>query len=159
MILLKGGLVLEGENELIQKDVLIEGGKIIEVKPDIEATDAEVYLVPSCWIIPGAVDVHGHLREPGFEEKETILTGTSSAAKGGITTVMAMANLNPVPDCLENLAVEQEIIDRDAIVHVYPFASVTMGLKGEELVKFSALSKVVKGFSDDGMGFNNKELF
>lgn len=158
MILLKGGLVLEGENELKQKDVLIDDGKIVAVEPEIEAKDAVVYLVPSCWIIPGAVDVHAHLREPGFEEKETILSGTMSAAKGGITTVMAMANLNPVPDCLENLKVEQDLIDRDAVVRVYPFASVTKGQKGEEIVDFCSLSKHVKGFSDDGVGFNNQAL-
>jgi len=159
VILLKGGLVLENENDLVQKDILIAGDKIVEIGPDIKEENADIYLVPNCWIIPGAVDVHTHLREPGFEAKETILSGSRAAAKGGVTTVMAMPNLNPVPDCIENLAIEQKIIDNDAVVHVYPYASATKGQKGKEVVDIAKLSKKVKAFSDDGNGFNKREIF
>lgn len=109
-------------------------------------------------VLPGAVDVHAHLREPGYEYKETILSATESAVKGGITRVMAMPNLKPVPDSEENLEVEEKLIKNNAKVFVYPYASLTKGEKGECLSDIEALSKRVKAFSDDGVCVNDLKL-
>ena len=110
-------------------------------------------------VVPGLVDVHVHLREPGFPHKETIATGTAAAAHGGYTTVCAMPNLNPAPDTPEHLHVQTESIRRDAAVRVVPYASITMGQRGcGELVDFAALAPEVAGFSDDGRGVQSAEL-
>ena len=104
-------------------------------------------------IMPGLVDVHVHLREPGYEYKETIATGTAAAAHGGYTTVCSMPNLQPVPDCRESLDLQLDIIRRDARIKVVPYASITEGRRGEgRLVDFGALAADVAGFSDDGNG-------
>ena len=103
-------------------------------------------------------DVHVHLREPGFTSKETILTGTRAAARGGYTIVCPMPNLNPVPDTLETLAIEQDAIRRDAVVRVLPYCSITMGRKGLELVDFAALKGHCCAFSDDGSGVQSEAV-
>ena len=102
------------------------------------------------------MDMHVHFREPGFSYKETIRTGAAAAAAGGFTTVCTMPNLNPVPDTLETLRLQTEIIDRDAIIRVIPFASITKGRKGDDLVDYSTLSPYVAGFSDDGSGVQDE---
>ena len=84
-------------------------------------------------VLPGFCDVHVHFREPGFSYKETVYSGSLSAARGGYTAVCTMPNLNPVPDCLENLKQQTEIIKKDALIGVYPYASITKSQKGEEL--------------------------
>ncbi|UKI49982.1 MAG: amidohydrolase family protein [Clostridium sp.] len=104
------------------------------------------------------IDVHVHLREPGFEYKETIKTGSMSAAKGGFTTIMTMPNLKPVPDSVENLKVQMDIINKDSVVNIYPYGAFTKGEKGEELADIDDLAKYVKAISDDGVGVNNLEL-
>ena len=109
-------------------------------------------------ILPGFIDVHVHLREPGFFYKESIASGTAAAAAGGYTAVCAMPNLNPAPDCVENLALEEEIIARDAKIGVYPYACITKGEKGKELVDFGSLAPRVAAFSDDGKGVQSEEL-
>ena len=107
--------------------------------------------------IPGLVDMHVHFREPGFSYKETILTGSKAAAAGGFTTVCTMPNLNPVPDSSESLRRQTEIIEKDAVIKVIPFASITMGRRGDDLVDYEALSPYVAGFSDDGSGVQNED--
>lgn len=109
-------------------------------------------------IFPGFADVHVHLREPGFSYKETVYTGTSAAARGGFTSVCAMPNLNPVPDCYDNLKYETDIIQRDAVIGVYPYGSITKGQKGTELSDMDSLSGHVCGFTDDGYGVEDGEL-
>ena len=84
-------------------------------------------------VLPGFVDVHVHLREPGFCYKETILTGTKASARGGYTAVCSMPNLNPVPDSAANLQVQLDAIARDAVINVYPYGAITVGQKGEKL--------------------------
>ena len=84
------------------------------------------------YVFPAFCDVHVHFREPGFSYKETIYSGSRSAARGGYSDVCTMPNLNPVPDCLKNIKEQTEIIERDAVVNVHPYASVTVGEKGEE---------------------------
>lgn len=157
MILLKNGLILQGDN-LVKKDILIEGEFIKKIADSIENVDCQTIDVSKKWIIPCGVDVHAHLREPGFEHKETVATGTLSAAKGGIGTIISMPNLNPTPDSLENLKVQQDIIDRDALIRVYPSASVTVGEKGEKLSDIESLNGAVCAFTDDGLCVNNLEV-
>ena len=110
-------------------------------------------------ILPGFCDVHVHFREPGFSYKETIRSGSLAAARGGYTAVFAMPNLNPVPDCVEHLAAEQEIIEKDAVIRVYPYAAITVGEKGERLADLEALATAgAVAFSDDGRGVQSKAM-
>ena len=109
--------------------------------------------------IPALVDLHVHFREPGFSYKETIASGSMAAAASGYSAVFTMPNLNPVPDTVEHLQEQLDIIKRDTYTGVYPFASITMGQKGAgELVDFESLAPYVKGFSDDGRGVQSEEL-
>lgn len=107
---------------------------------------------------PGFVDVHVHLREPGFIYKETVASGTAAAARGGYTTVFSMPNLSPVPDSRENLDLQLEAIKRDALIDVIPYGSITVGEKGEALSDMSEMARDVGGFSDDGRGVQSREL-
>jgi len=112
----------------------------------------------NCYVFPGFVDVHVHLREPGFLYKETIATGTAACAAGGYTSVCSMPNLNPVPDSPKNLKVQLDAIEKDAKIRVYPYGAITVGEMGEELSDLSGMAKDVAGFSDDGRGVQNREL-
>lgn len=112
----------------------------------------------SFFISPSFVDVHVHFREPGFGYKETIRTGSAAAAAGGYTCVGAMPNLDPVPDSPEHLQEELDIISRDAIIDVRPYASITVGRKGLEVVDIAALKDKVIGFSDDGSGVQDDRV-
>ena len=109
-------------------------------------------------VLPGFIDVHVHLREPGFFYKESIKSGTAAAAAGGYTAVCAMPNLDPCPDSAENLAAERTLIERDARVAVYPYACITKGEKGKELVDFDMLAPEVVALSDDGKGVQSETL-
>ena len=108
--------------------------------------------------IPSFVDVHVHLREPGFFYKESISSGTAAAASAGYGHIFAMPNLNQVPDSLDNLNVEREIIARDARIDVRPYGAITVGEKGQKLADLEAMAPYVIGFSDDGVGLNDREL-
>ncbi len=107
---------------------------------------------------PGFCDVHVHFREPGFSYKETIQTGSLSAAAGGFTSVCTMPNLNPVPDSVENLKLQLDLIDRNAFVDVVPFGAITVGEKGEALADLEGIAPYVAGFSDDGRGVQSDEM-
>lgn len=109
-------------------------------------------------ICPAFVDVHVHLREPGYSYKETIASGTLAAASAGYTLLGAMPNLNPVPDSVEHLALQQDIIRRDAVIDVLPYASITIGRKGLEVVDVAALKGGVIAFSDDGSGVQDEAV-
>ena len=111
----------------------------------------------NCFIFPAFCDVHVHLREPGFSYKETIKSGTLACAAGGYSDVCSMPNLNPVPDCAANLKVQQDLIDENAVINVHPYASITVGQKGEELTDFASLKNAF-AFSDDGRGVQNADL-
>ena len=97
MLLIKNGFIVKGENDLDPIDILIDDDVIVKMEKNIDC-DCETIDAKGCLVMPGAVDVHVHFREPGFEKKETIETGTKSSAKGGFTCVMPMPNLNPCPD-------------------------------------------------------------
>ncbi len=109
-------------------------------------------------VFPGFCDVHVHFREPGFSYKETIRTGSLAAAKGGYTAVCAMPNLSPVPDCVDHIEAERKIIERDALIDVLPYASITVEEKGLELSDIDALSPLCVAFSDDGRGVQDENM-
>ncbi|MBQ3253370.1 MAG: dihydroorotase, partial [Acholeplasmatales bacterium] len=138
-------------------DILIDDNKIIKIEDSINV-DCEILDANGCLVMPGAVDVHVHLREPGYEVKETIKSGTLSAAKAGVTTIMSMPNLKPVPDNLEALNVQLDIINKDAIVNVYPYGAVTVNQNDEALANIDEIHSYVKAITDDGFGVNNIEV-
>ena len=109
-------------------------------------------------VFPGFADVHVHLREPGFSYKETISSGTLACARGGYTAVCAMPNLNPVPDTDEHLKVQEDIIAKDACIHVYPYGAITMGEQGHTMADLEVMASRVCGFSDDGRGVQSREM-
>ena len=157
-ILLKGGAVTDGSRKYTG-DILIKDGMIVSAGSCTEVPEGtEVIDVTGLTVVPAFADIHVHFREPGFTAKETIRTGSLAAARGGYTAVCAMPNLNPVPDCPESLAVEQAAIDRDAVIRVLPYCSITKGRKGEELVDFNALKDKCIAFSDDGSGVQSEEM-
>ena len=140
-------------------DLLFEkGGVLISESPLTPPAGVTVVDGKGCHLLPGLVDMHVHFREPGFSYKETIATGTEAALRGGFTTVCTMPNLDPVPDTEENLRRQTEIIERDALIEVLPFASITRGRAGKELVDYAALAPAVAGFSDDGSGVQSEEV-
>ena len=147
--IIKGGYIVGRGVE----DILIVDGRIAERGENIVAEAGDkVISAEGLMVAPAFVDVHVHLREPGFGYKERIATGSMAAARGGYSTVCSMPNLNPVPDSVENLKVQQDIIDSDAKIEVLPYAAITIGRKGEELVDVAALHDKVCAFSDDGSG-------
>lgn len=148
-LLLKGS----GPDILIRDGIIRRKGLGIEAGPDVTVIDTTGLTVSG-----GFTDLHVHFREPGYSYKETIRTGSLAAARGGYTTVCTMPNLNPVPDSLQHLDLEQEIIDRDAVIQVLPYASITLGRKGEQLVDFSSLKGRCVAFSDDGSGVQSREM-
>ena len=157
-IVLKGGRVFSG-GKSFEADVVVCGDRIAEVTPEAAILPGDK--VVDCrgrWVTAGLVDLHVHLREPGFSSKETIATGTAAAAHGGFTTVCAMPNLEPAPDSLENLRRETEIIERDAVVKVLPYATITRRRAGREIVDFATLKPYVAAFSDDGSGVQDDDM-
>lgn len=157
-ILLKGGTVVR--NGLIERaDVYVVDGKIARVAADVQPAEGDkLYDCTGLTIMSGLVDLHVHLREPGFSSKETIATGTAAAAHGGFTTVCSMPNLAPAPDTMENLQQQLDIIERDAVIKVLPYATITRKRAGDELVNFAELKPYVAGFSDDGTGVQTEEV-
>jgi len=142
-----------------KSDILVSDSVIVDISANLSDKEAKfVFDMDGLDIFPGFTDVHVHLREPGFSYKETVLSGTKAAAHSGYTTVCTMPNLNPVPDSLENLKIQQDIIDKDAIINVFPFASITIGENGENLSDMDNLADKVAGFSDDGRGVQNESL-
>ena len=109
-------------------------------------------------LFPGFCDVHVHFREPGFSYKETIATGSLAAARGGYTAVCTMPNLNPVPDSPEHLKEQTDIISRDAVIDVYPYAAITVGQKGEKISDLEGMKDNCIAFSDDGRGVQSEDM-
>ena len=154
-LLLTGGAVfLDGKFHTV--DLAVDQGRIVSVSELGE--NASVIQLNNCLIVPGFVDVHVHLREPGFSYKETIYSGTNAAAAGGYTAVCAMPNLNPVPDSAANLAAQRKLIRRNARIRVYPYGAITCGEQGKELADLAGLARDVVGFSDDGKGVQSEDL-
>jgi len=124
----------------------------------MSVSDMSAFDFSRCIIFPGFCDVHVHFREPGFFYKETIATGSLASARGGYTAVCTMPNLNPVPDSVEHLKLQTDIIENTACIHVYPYGSITVGQKGEELADLEGMAKNVIAFSDDGKGVQSDDM-
>ena len=157
--LLQNAQLLSSGGVFRAADVLLSGGRIVSIGDRISCpADAVSIDLHKAVLFPGFVDVHVHLREPGFSYKETILTGTLAAAHGGFAHVAAMPNLDPVPDCAAALAVQRAIIEKDALVHVHPYGAISVGEKGERLADLEGLAPGVIAFSDDGRGVQSESL-
>lgn len=146
------------DGKLRRQNVFIDNGIVSEISDREPHNGCRVLNFNNCVIFPGFIDVHVHLREPGFLYKETVETGTAAAAHGGYSAVCAMPNLSPVPDCRENLSLELEAIKENAKISVYPYGSVTVSEMGEKLSDMEAMAKDVIAFSDDGRGVQNETL-
>ena len=163
--LLKGGRVYYN-NELSNVDLLIEDGKVFDVRSSIPDYEVEAVIhCDNCFIIPGLIDVHVHFREPGFEYKETIATGSAAAAAGGYTTVCTMPNLNPAPWNMENLEKQLIAIEAGGKVRVLPYGRITGPVKeiegegeGNMVANLEEMAPHVFAFSDDGAGVQEDAL-
>ncbi len=158
-ILIKNGHITDPANNVDKiADLLIENGKIAEIKENISQSYDEVIDAEGMYVAPGFIDPHVHLRDPGLTHKEDIITGTNAAAAGGFTGVACMPNTKPVIDNEETI---KYILDKakDAKAKVYPIASITKGMKGEEMNDFEALYKAgAVAFSDDGRPVENAAM-
>lgn len=156
-ILLKNANQLNN-NTLVPVNVLIENDKIFKIAEVINEDADQVIDCQGNLLTPGLIDVHIHLREPGGEHKETIVSGTKAAARGGFTTVCSMPNTNPVPDDVDVVRGLNEKINQDAVVRVIPYAAITKGLQGEELTNIAEISKEnIFAFTDDGVGIQTAD--
>ena len=155
-ILLKNGSVYT-DGAFRTCDVLVENDTIAAVGENLTC-DGEIIDCTGKVVLPGLVDLHVHLREPGFTYKETVASGTAAAAAGGYTTVCPMPNLNPVPDSAEHLQLQLDAIEKDACIRVFPFGAITVGEKGKELSDITGMAKSCIGFSDDGKGVQSEEM-
>ena len=157
-LLLKGGTVVaDGVSRKV--DVLVADGVITAIGESLAAdADTELFDAEGCIVCYGLADVHVHLREPGYSTKETITTGTRAAAHGGVTTVCSMPNLQPAPDAPETIAVEQQMINEQAVIKVLPFATISSKRAGRELADIEALRPLSVGYSDDGNGIQTEPL-
>ena len=144
------------DGKMESRDVYIKDGKLFDkASLFVPMTNEDFSVIENCIVTPGFLDVHVHLREPGFSYKETIFSGTRASAKGGYTAVCSMPNLNPVPDSIENLKTQTDIIEKDACISVIPYGAITKGEKGEELADMEGMAPTVAAFSDDGRGVQN----
>lgn len=159
-ILLKNGFLIDyGTKVEAKKDILIENDKILKIADEISETADNIIDCEGLFIIPGMIDMHCHLREPGYEHKETIETGSRSAVRGGFTTVCPMPNTNPTPDSAVILQQIQDKIKQVNLCNVLPYSSITKGEKGEELVDFEEMKNAgAIGFSDDGIPVSNSRI-
>ena len=142
--------------EFKTQDMYFDGASLSVFTGDVFSSVAPVF--NNTVIVPGFCDVHVHFREPGFSYKETISSGSMAAARGGYTAVMTMPNLNPTPDSVENIKKQIEIIEKDAKIDVYPYATITVGQLGERLSDLEGLSEYAIAYSDDGRGVQSDEV-
>lgn len=157
-MLLKGAKVWQN-GAFVTRDVLVEEGRLVEIAESITPREGErVVEAFGRHLLPAFVDMHVHLREPGYGYKESIASGTRAAARGGFSTVCPMPNLNPAPDNLANLREQLAIVERDAVIGVLPYATITKARKGDECVDYESLAPYVAGFSDDGTGVQSSEV-
>ena len=157
LLIKSGTLVADGKSW--RGDILVADGKIEAIGESLAADEqTEVFNAEGCVVTYGLADVHVHLREPGYSAKETITTGTRAAARGGVTTVCSMPNLQPAPDAPETIAIEQQMIDEQAVIEVLPFATISKGRERRELAEIEALRSLSVGYSDDGNGIQTEEL-
>lgn len=158
-MLLKNAKLIIKDNEYEIKDVLIVDGKISRIDDVIDVVDDVVINLKNKLVMPGMIDAHVHLREPGYTDKETIETGTLAAAKGGFTTIMVMPNIVPYPDNVDTIKEYLQLLKDKSHVNTYPYACITKQEHGKELVDIKEINKLgIIGYSDDGVGVANEEM-
>ena len=159
-IILKNGTLIDYKTNIFdKKDILIEDERISKISSEITDEVDKVIYCTNLYIIPGMIDIHCHLREPGFEYKETIETGSKSAVSGGFTTICPMPNTRPVPDNIQALKEIIEKAKKVGLCNILPYASVSKAEKGEELVDFAEMKKAgAIAFSDDGIPVTNSKV-
>ncbi len=160
-ILIKNGHIIDPANNVDEvRDILVENGKIIKVAKMIKEAAEKTIDASAKLVLPGIVDMHVHLREPGREDKETILTGTKAAAKGGVTSVLAMPNTEPAIDSPEAISLLKAAIAKTNLANVFICAAITKGRMGKELTNILKLKKQgAIAISDDGASVDNRALF
>lgn len=150
---LLSNVMLCAADHVRRTDVFINEGRIVAISPMVPVdSDTTVINLKGCYLFPGFVDVHVHLREPGFSYKETVETGTKAAARGGFTSICTMPNLKPAPDSREHLQEQLDLLSASAFVHVYPYGTISIGEQGRELSDLEGMAPDVIAFSDDGRG-------
>ena len=159
-LLIKDGHLIEPSSGIDERrDVLIEDGRVAAIEPRVEAADADVVDAGGCFVAPGFLDIHVHLREPGIEHAETIETGAKAAAAGGFTSVCCMPNTIPVNDSPTVTSFIVERARHTAIVNVFPIGAITKGSKGEQLAEIGAMKKAgIVAISDDGRPVMNSRV-
>lgn len=159
-LLIKGGAVVDPvAGKITEKDIMVVDGRIVRIAVNLSPNGAEVLDASGKLVAPGLIDMHVHLREPGFEAKETILTGTRAAARGGFTSVACMPNTNPVADNAALISYIKNTALAKGAVNVYPIGAITRGSKGEELAEMGDMKEAgAAAFSDDGMPVMNAGL-
>ena len=159
-LLIKNGRVIDPANHLDEiLDILIENSQISKVAKEIADEAQKVIDATGKIVMPGLVDMHVHLREPGREDRETVASGTAAAAKGGVTSVLAMSNTQPAIDCIDNIKLLKSIIKKTAHINVFIAGAITIGRQGKELTDIAQLKKEgVVAISDDGSSVDNDEL-
>jgi len=160
-LLIRNGLVVDPANRINQvMDIFVEGGKISRVTKDIDAKADNVIDARGLIVMPGTVDMHVHLREPGREDKETVLSGTSAALKGGVTSLLAMPNTSPAIDSVENIKLLQGIIKRDSRCDCFISSSITKSRLGAETVDIGAVKRAgALAMTDDGSSVDDERVF
>ena len=147
------------QNGLVEQNAILDGGVLsFSVPQNASVSVSDMPVFSNCLILPGFCDVHVHLREPGFCYKETVASGTASAARGGFTAVCSMPNLNPVPDSKEHLQVQLDAIKKDAKIAVYPYGSLTVNEAGAVMADLDGMAPDVIAFSDDGRGVQDENM-
>lgn len=158
-MLLKNAKVIVQNNTTKIQDILIKDDKIARIADFIETCDEAVVDLEEMLVLAGGVDVHVHLREPGYCDKETIKTGSEAALRGGYTTIMAMPNVVPFPDCVATIKAYQALLKQDGKVHIHPYACITKQERGQEIVDMEAIKKLgIHWFSDDGVGIQEETM-
>lgn len=153
MLLIKNAKILSDNQQTIQRDILIQDGTIQEIGDNLSDAQADVFDAQGHFLTPGLVDVHVHFREPGFEYKETIQTGSLAAARGGFTTVMAMPNLNPVPDDQAKLAAQIARNQENSVIHVEQIGAISKDLTDHTINDIQGMTEAgAIAFSNDGKG-------
>ena len=150
-------MAMQKENTNILTNACPSGVRV-SIMDRLSSVDLCAFNSPEYVVLPGFCDVHVHFREPGFSYKETILTGSLAAARGGYTAVCTMPNLNPVPDSKAHLKEQLDIIRQDGMIRIYPYGAITVGQKGEQLSEMKNMAPNVVAFSDDGKGVQSREL-
>jgi len=159
-LLIKNGRVIDPSSGLDDiRDILVDNGIVVDVNENIDAKVDRVINANNYWVVPGLIDVHVHLRDPGFEYKETIATGSRSGAKGGFTTICCMPNTKPVTDNVETIKYIKEKAEKESPIHVLPIGAITKGQAGEELADIEEMVKAgICAISEDGKTVMNTSL-